>query len=230
MGKRESKEAWAFLLPSGRSALWSAETVLGQGLRPWPLRPWWADLVFLGSGPRAWFIPLSNSLIFGCHPFCRTNKSSSSPGSSWYVFKYVLIDFSWWDAILSGAFIPPEVWKKYWKWVSADNVPKRFKKTDYQPVFPAPFNEAAYLGNNPLLDVEHTPLIKVDETITQLPKAFLVSCMTSSMMTSCSIRSAWRTSGSPWRGTMWRMAFMDLWYYLIGSLSLSHAPWKLSML
>lgn len=94
MGKRESKEAWAFLLPSGRSAVWSAETVLGQGLRPWPLRPWWADPIFLGSGPRSWFISLSNSLIFGCYPFRRTNTSSSSPGSSWCVFKYVFIDFS----------------------------------------------------------------------------------------------------------------------------------------
>lgn len=103
----------------------------------------------------------------------------------------------WWDAILSGAFIPPEVWKKYRKWVSADNVPRSFKKTDYQPVFPAPFNEAAYLENNPLLDVEHTPLMKDEETIAQLPEAFLVSCTTSSVMTSFSIRSAWRTRGSP---------------------------------
>uniref|UniRef100_A0A8C0CRP3 Arylacetamide deacetylase like 4 n=1 Tax=Balaenoptera musculus TaxID=9771 RepID=A0A8C0CRP3_BALMU len=79
----------------------------------------------------------------------------------------------------NGAFIPPEVWKKYWKWVSADNIPERFKKTDwtdYQPVFPGPFNEAAYLENNPLLDVKHTRLIKDDETIAQLPEAFLVSC------------------------------------------------------
>ncbi|KAB0345669.1 hypothetical protein FD754_022595 [Muntiacus muntjak] len=92
------------------------------------------------------------------------------------VFKYLLIDFSWWDAIMSGAFIPPEVWKKYRKWLSPDNLPNRFKKTGCQPVFPAPFNEAADLENKHLLDVEYSPLLKDDEIIAQLPEAFLVSC------------------------------------------------------
>ena len=46
----------------------------------------------------------------------------------------------------------------------------------HQPVFPSPFNGAAYLENKHLLDVDNAPLIRDDETIAQLPKAFLVSC------------------------------------------------------
>ena len=43
-------------------------------------------------------------------------------------------------------------------------------------MFPAPFNEAAYLENKHLLDVENSPLVRDDEIIGQLPEAFLVSC------------------------------------------------------
>uniref|UniRef100_G1LJJ0 Arylacetamide deacetylase like 4 n=1 Tax=Ailuropoda melanoleuca TaxID=9646 RepID=G1LJJ0_AILME len=92
------------------------------------------------------------------------------------VFKYMVIDVHWWDAILNGAFRPPEVWRKYRKWLSPDNIPRRFRKPGYQPLFPGPFNEAAYLENKHLLDVANAPLLRDDETITQLPAAFLVSC------------------------------------------------------
>uniref|UniRef100_A0A673TYQ4 Arylacetamide deacetylase like 4 n=1 Tax=Suricata suricatta TaxID=37032 RepID=A0A673TYQ4_SURSU len=92
------------------------------------------------------------------------------------VFKYLVINVHWWDAILEGAFVPPDFWRKYKHFLSSDNIPKRFRKTYHQPVFPAPFNEAAYLENKHLLDVENNLLIRDDETITQLPEAFLVSC------------------------------------------------------
>lgn len=92
------------------------------------------------------------------------------------MFKYMVINFHWWDAILNGAFIPLEVWRKYRKWLSPDNIPRRFKKPGYKPLFPGPFNEAAYLENGHLLDVANTPLLRDDETIAQLPPAFLVSC------------------------------------------------------
>uniref|UniRef100_A0A8C8WSL8 Arylacetamide deacetylase like 4 n=1 Tax=Panthera leo TaxID=9689 RepID=A0A8C8WSL8_PANLE len=92
------------------------------------------------------------------------------------MFKYMVIDFHWWEAILDGAFMPPDFWRKYKQWLSSDNIPRRFRKMRHQPVFPSPFNGAAYLENKHLLDVDNAPLIRDDETIAQLPKAFLVSC------------------------------------------------------
>lgn len=88
----------------------------------------------------------------------------------------MVIDFHWWEAILDGAFMPPDFWRKYKQWLSSDNIPRRLRKMHRQPVFPSPFNGAAYLENKHLLDVENAPLIRDDETIAQLPKSFLVSC------------------------------------------------------
>uniref|UniRef100_G1TZQ7 Alpha/beta hydrolase fold-3 domain-containing protein n=1 Tax=Oryctolagus cuniculus TaxID=9986 RepID=G1TZQ7_RABIT len=90
--------------------------------------------------------------------------------------RYMNIHRSWNRALLTGAFIPPEAWSKYKKWLSSDNIPKRFKTKTHQPCFPAPFNEAAYLEMKHLLDVENCPLLAEDEVIAQLPEAFVVSC------------------------------------------------------
>lgn len=89
---------------------------------------------------------------------------------------YLAIDLSWRDAILNGTCVPPDVWRKYEKWLSPDNIPKKFKNRGYQPWSPGPFNEAAYLEAKHMLDVENSPLIADDEVIAQLPEAFLVSC------------------------------------------------------
>ncbi|XP_010626500.1 arylacetamide deacetylase-like 4 [Fukomys damarensis] len=90
--------------------------------------------------------------------------------------KYMAIDPSWKDAILKGVYIPPDVWKKYRKWLSYDNIPKSFKNKYREPHFPGPFNEAAYLEMKHLFVVENQSLLADDEIIAQLPEAFLVSC------------------------------------------------------
>ncbi|XP_062049076.1 LOW QUALITY PROTEIN: arylacetamide deacetylase-like 4 [Lepus europaeus] len=92
------------------------------------------------------------------------------------VCNYMTIHHSWHHALVTGSFIPPEAWSKYKKWLSSDNIPKRFKTKSHQPSFPAPFNEAAYLEMKHLLDVENSPILAEDEVIAQLPEAFVVSC------------------------------------------------------
>ncbi|XP_069894055.1 arylacetamide deacetylase-like 4 [Dipodomys merriami] len=91
--------------------------------------------------------------------------------------KYLAIDLSWKDALLTGACIPVDVWEKYRKWLSSDNLPERFRKKDkQQPEFPAPFNEAAYLETKHIFDIENFPLLADDNIFAQIPEAFIVTC------------------------------------------------------
>ncbi|KAM6216914.1 arylacetamide deacetylase-like 4 [Rhynchocyon petersi] len=85
------------------------------------------------------------------------------------------IDHSWKDVILHGEFIPPEMWRKYQKWLSDENIPKKFKNS-FRPMAPRNFNEAAYLETSILFHPMNSPLTADDEIIAQLPEAFLVSC------------------------------------------------------
>lgn len=90
------------------------------------------------------------------------------------VCKYMVIDLSWKDSMLTGAAIPLDKWKKYRKWLSSDNIPRRFWSKDTQPEFLGHFNEAAYLETKHVFD--YSIVILDDKLIAQLPEAFLVSC------------------------------------------------------
>ncbi|XP_005079458.2 arylacetamide deacetylase-like 4 [Mesocricetus auratus] len=90
--------------------------------------------------------------------------------------KFLDIDPSWKDAMLTGAAIPLEDWKKYRKWLSYDNIPKRFWSPDPQPETLGPFNEAAYLETKQACCAKISPLLADDKIIAQLPKTLLVSC------------------------------------------------------
>ncbi|XP_028716887.1 arylacetamide deacetylase-like 4 [Peromyscus leucopus] len=90
--------------------------------------------------------------------------------------KYLAIDLSWKDAISTGAIVPLDKWKKYRKWLSSDNIPRRFWSQDSQPEFLGCFNEAAYLETKHIFDIEISPILADDKTIAQLPEVFLVSC------------------------------------------------------
>ncbi|KAL1776667.1 arylacetamide deacetylase-like 4 [Sigmodon hispidus] len=92
------------------------------------------------------------------------------------VCKYMDIDLSWKDAIFNGTYIPPDTWKKYRKWLSSDNIPRKFKSKSFLPEFSGSFNEFAYLEAKQVLDAEISPLLVEDKIIAQLPQAFLVSC------------------------------------------------------
>ncbi|XP_021056837.1 arylacetamide deacetylase-like 4 isoform X2 [Mus pahari] len=92
------------------------------------------------------------------------------------ICKYLAIDLSWSDAMSTGAVIPLDKWKKYRKWLSYDNIPRRFWSQDTQPEVFGPFNEAAYLETKHVWSAEISPLLADDRIIAQLPKTFLVSC------------------------------------------------------
>ncbi|CAH7443728.1 arylacetamide deacetylase-like 4 [Phodopus roborovskii] len=90
--------------------------------------------------------------------------------------KHLAIDISWKDTMLAGAVIPLDKWKKYRKWLSSDNIPKRFWSQDPQPEIIGPFNEAAYLETKHTWSTEISPLLADDKIIARFPETFLVSC------------------------------------------------------
>ncbi|EHB07255.1 Arylacetamide deacetylase-like 4, partial [Heterocephalus glaber] len=89
--------------------------------------------------------------------------------------RYLDNDLFWQAALMKGACILPEDWKKYWKWLSSDNISNRLKNKDQEPQFPGPFNESAYLETKQWLYIKNSALLEDDEIIAQLPEAFLVS-------------------------------------------------------
>ncbi|DAA21220.1 TPA: arylacetamide deacetylase-like [Bos taurus] len=89
---------------------------------------------------------------------------------------YLDISPSWISTVLKGAHLPAEVWEKYRKWLSAENIPDKFKKRGYLPMSREPLNEAAYLETKITLDVVNSPLIADDEVVSRLPEACIVSC------------------------------------------------------
>ncbi|GAB1289213.1 AADACL4 family member 3 [Apodemus speciosus] len=92
------------------------------------------------------------------------------------ICRYLSIDISWKNAILTGACVSLDTWKMYSKWISSDNIPQRFKSKNFHPEFLGPFNEAACLETKHMLDASISPLLADDKTIAQLPDTFLVSC------------------------------------------------------
>ncbi|XP_021088238.1 arylacetamide deacetylase-like 4 [Mesocricetus auratus] len=91
------------------------------------------------------------------------------------ICKYLNIDPSWKEAMLTGACMPPSAWRKYEKWLSPDNIPKMFRSEYQQPQSPAPFNEAAYLETKHTMNADISPLLADDKIIAQVPEAFLVT-------------------------------------------------------
>ncbi|XP_036113470.1 arylacetamide deacetylase-like 3 [Molossus molossus] len=89
---------------------------------------------------------------------------------------YLDISPTWKNACLKGAHVPAEVWAKYRKWVSSENIPERFKKRGYKPLPPMPLNESAYLETNLLLDLINEPLLAEDEVVSRLPETCIISC------------------------------------------------------
>ncbi|XP_041508422.1 arylacetamide deacetylase-like 4 [Microtus oregoni] len=90
--------------------------------------------------------------------------------------KYLAIDLSRKDAILAGAIIPLDKWKKYKKWLSHDNIPRRFWSQDIQLESFGPFDEAAYLETQHVWSLEISPVLADDKIISQFPQTLLVSC------------------------------------------------------
>jgi arylacetamide deacetylase-like 3/4 len=100
-------------------------------------RPWWADKIFPRSGLRQLIYPVVQVINFQL-PSVRQNQNVPFLNKDFLmtcVCKYLSIDLSWRDAMLKGAYISKDAWEKYRKWLSSDNIPKRFRNKDHEPEF-----------------------------------------------------------------------------------------------
>ncbi|XP_044523093.1 arylacetamide deacetylase-like 4 [Gracilinanus agilis] len=92
------------------------------------------------------------------------------------VFHCFDIDFFWKTAVLNGAHLPPEMRDEYEERMDVHNIPERFRKKDYKPKSPGPFNESAYLETKQLFWAMNSPLFADKDIIAQLPETLLISC------------------------------------------------------
>ncbi|XP_053137111.1 arylacetamide deacetylase-like 3 isoform X2 [Hemicordylus capensis] len=95
---------------------------------------------------------------------------------TYYGLKYFGKSTSLCDDILKGSHVPDEMRLNYGKWVSADNIPERFKRRGYQQVPLAPYKPEVYLQFPELLEVTFSSLFAEDSVIRQLPETLIVSC------------------------------------------------------
>ncbi|XP_053136950.1 arylacetamide deacetylase-like 3 [Hemicordylus capensis] len=90
--------------------------------------------------------------------------------------KYIRKGTSLCDDVLKGSHVPDEMRLKYGKWVSADNIPERFKLRGYQQVPLAPYKPEVYQQLTELLEVTFSSLFAEDSVIRKLPETLIVSC------------------------------------------------------
>ncbi|XP_032992088.1 arylacetamide deacetylase-like 4 isoform X1 [Lacerta agilis] len=80
------------------------------------------------------------------------------------------------DGVIKGAHIPPDLWEKSRKLISADNIPEEFKARGYVPKAPAPFSEELYEQVKRGRETMFAPLLAEDDIIRQLPETFILTC------------------------------------------------------
>ncbi|XP_054857504.1 arylacetamide deacetylase-like 4 isoform X2 [Eublepharis macularius] len=80
------------------------------------------------------------------------------------------------DVLLEGSYVTEDMKTKYKKWLSADNIPKEFRKRESKVPVPAPRFADIHNIIRILLDTKFSPLFADDDVIRQLPETFILTC------------------------------------------------------
>ncbi|XP_018408138.1 PREDICTED: arylacetamide deacetylase-like 4 [Nanorana parkeri] len=78
--------------------------------------------------------------------------------------------------VQNGSHVPPDLRKKFSKWLSADNIPDEFKVTGYKPHTMSAFDKNVYEKVKQLFEPPCSPLVAEDSVFRLLPKAYILTC------------------------------------------------------
>lgn len=96
--------------------------------------------------------------------------------AAFFALQYLNGDASHMQEVLEGSHIPPDMRLKYRKWVSADNIPEKFKVRGVKPLRPTDFVAEVYETVKRFCEPNLCPLLAEDAVIQQLPDSFILTC------------------------------------------------------
>ncbi|EOB00033.1 Arylacetamide deacetylase-like 4, partial [Anas platyrhynchos] len=96
--------------------------------------------------------------------------------AAFFALQYLNGDASHMEELLEGSHIPPDIRLKYRKWVSADNIPEKFKARGYRPHKPREFKAEIFEEFKRKFEPSLCPLLAEDAVIQQLPESFILTC------------------------------------------------------
>ncbi|XP_035200456.1 arylacetamide deacetylase-like 4 isoform X1 [Oxyura jamaicensis] len=96
--------------------------------------------------------------------------------AAFFALQYLNGDTSHMQEVLKGSHIPPDMRQKYRKWVSADNIPEKFKARGYKPHKPHEFKAEVFEKFKRIFEPSLCPLLAEDTVIHQLPESFILTC------------------------------------------------------
>uniref|UniRef100_A0A8D0BYI8 Alpha/beta hydrolase fold-3 domain-containing protein n=1 Tax=Salvator merianae TaxID=96440 RepID=A0A8D0BYI8_SALMN len=80
------------------------------------------------------------------------------------------------EQLMKGSHVPDDFRRKCEKWMSADNIPEKFKRRGYKPVPLVPYKPEIYAQLSEILETTFSSLLAEDSVIQKLPETFILSC------------------------------------------------------
>ncbi|XP_072281413.1 arylacetamide deacetylase-like 4 [Pyxicephalus adspersus] len=94
-----------------------------------------------------------------------------------YMLHYVAEgDLSISREVQNGSHVPPDLRKKFSKWLSADNIPDEFKLRGYKPHVMFAFDKNLYEKLKHVFEPSCSPLVAEDSVFRLLPKSYILTC------------------------------------------------------
>ncbi|KAM5140379.1 arylacetamide deacetylase-like 4 [Mantella aurantiaca] len=78
--------------------------------------------------------------------------------------------------VQNGSHVPPDLRKKFSRWLSSDNIPDEFKVTGYKPHTMSAFDQKVFEKLKQCFEAPCSPLVAEDSVLRLLPKSYILTC------------------------------------------------------